>query len=101
MPSVISQIRNVLDAQSNSFEQYLHESGWRDWFDEAFAQQYQFRTKPEAFLVDESFPAITPELIRDAVANGDLVESVTYKVDVAGLSPVPGLIEIDHLAWDR
>jgi hypothetical protein len=100
LPSVINSIRQVLGAQANSFEQYLHEAGWRDWFEEVFAQRYQFRAQPEAFLVDESFPAITSELIRAVVSNGDLVESVTYSVDVAGLSASPGLIEVDQIAQD-
>lgn len=100
LTSVIASIRESLGAQSNHFEQYLHEAGWRDWFEEVFTQQYQFRSRPEAFRIDDSFPAITPELIRAVVSNGDLVESVTYKVDVTGLSAVPEVIEVAQMVSD-
>lgn len=100
LPSTIYSIRELVGEQSNHFEQYLHEIGWRDWFEEVFTERYIFRAKPEAFVVDELFPAITPEFIRTAVTNGDLVESVSYKVDVAGLSAAPGLVEIDQIVED-
>lgn len=95
LPSLINSVRDEIGESSNNFEQYLYEAGWRDWFEDVFTQNYQFRDEPHAYLVDESFPAITKDLILDVVSNGDLVESVVYKVDVGGLSPTPGIAEVE------
>lgn len=98
LPSLINSVRNALGGGSNSFEQYLYEAGWRDWFEDLFNQYFQLRDKPQTYLVDESFPAITKDLILGFVAHGELVESVAYRVDVSGLSPSLGIIEVDGVS---
>ena len=98
LPSLINSVRDEIGENSNNFEQYLYEAGWRDWFEEVFTQGYQFRNEPQAYLVDGSFPAITKDLILDVVSNGDLVESVVYKVDVGGLTPTHGISEVEGVA---
>lgn len=98
LPGLISSVRDEIGEGSNNFEQYLYEAGWRDWFEDLFTQKYQFRDRPQAYLVDEAFPAITKDLILDVVSHGELVESVAYKVDVGGLSPTLGIEEVEGVA---
>ena len=97
LPGLVEDIRELVGKGDNSFEQHLHAAGWRDWFSEILTQHYQLRSAPLAFRVDSSFPAITPRVLREYVENGELLEKVSYNVDVSSLTGFQGLPVVDGL----
>lgn len=86
LPGMIQRLRDLEPSNGNLLENHLYDAGWRDWFSGILNSKYMYRAEPLAFLVDESFPAITPDLILQSVDRGELVESVSYSIDVGGLS---------------
>ena len=94
LPGMIEKLRDWDPANRNLLEKHLYDAGWRDWFSGLLTSRYMHRAEPLVFLVDESFPAITPDLIMESVDRGELLESVSYSIDVGGLvpSPIPSIL---------
>jgi hypothetical protein len=89
LAGLVAQVRSQLSAHLSRFTEHLAALGWRDDDGDLYHDRYLLRSAPAAYLVDEDFPALTPERLASAVPHSDLVSAVSYRVDVSGR--VPGL----------
>ena len=63
----------------------LLECGWREEERGMYGTRFTYRSEPRAYLVDETFPAVTEPRLARAVPSPHLVTDVRYRIDVAGL----------------
>jgi hypothetical protein len=62
---------------------------WDDQQRDLYHQRWQLRSAPVVLLVDEAFPAVTPQSLLDlGIAKGDVTD-VRYQIDVTGRSAAP------------
>lgn len=83
LPDLIQAIRGRLTMTRDRFVTYLVSEGWEDDDAAMYPTAYTFRTMPQAYLVDDDFPAVTPSRLHAVVPHSDLVSAVTYRVDVS------------------
>ncbi|WOP19301.1 PD-(D/E)XK motif protein [Raineyella sp. LH-20] len=84
LPGLIGEIRDRLIGTRDRFVSHLASEGWDEDDAAMYPTAYVLRTTPAAYLVDDDFPAVTPERLRSIVPHSDLVSDVTYRVDVSG-----------------
>ena len=84
LPGLIHEIRERLVATRDRFVSHLSAEGWDDDDATTYPATYVLRTTPAAYLIDDDFPAVTPERLRSIVPHSDLVSGVTYRVNVSG-----------------
>lgn len=84
LPGLITEIRDRLTATRGRFVSHLTSAGWDDDDAAMYPTTYVLRTTPAAYVVDDDFPAVTPQRLRATVPHSDLVSDVTYRVDVSG-----------------
>lgn len=87
LPGLIQEIREQLSTTRDRFMTYLASQNWDDDDAAMYPTAYILRTTPAAYLVDDSFPAITGTRLASVVPNSDLVSAVTYRVDVSSRTP--------------
>jgi Putative PD-(D/E)XK family member, (DUF4420) len=80
----IIAIRRTLDRRLiRTFEGRLESLGWRESDADQYSKRWVLRTAPRAYLVDDSFPALTSARLQQAVPQSELVGSVQYRVNVS------------------
>lgn len=90
LASLVASLYDRLTDRS-AFVNALHGLGWRDEDADLYDTSYLLRTSPAAFLVDDSFPAITYSRLAESVPRSDLVAELSYRVDITDLtSGLPG-----------
>jgi Putative PD-(D/E)XK family member, (DUF4420) len=87
LPGLIHEILQRLTGTRSRFIGHLASQGWDDDDAAMYPAAYVLRTTPAAYLVDDDFPAVTPERLRSIVPHSDLVSDVTYRVNVSGRTP--------------
>jgi Putative PD-(D/E)XK family member, (DUF4420) len=85
LPAVIERIRGTLSYAANAFDAHLRSVGWRAGDADLYKERYMWRSRPTAYLVDDTFPAITRRRLDKVVPQAELVGRVVYRVDVTGL----------------
>jgi hypothetical protein len=90
---VVARIRGIFSDSLMDIDAKLSDAGWDDRFSDLYRTRFQFRDSPELFLVNSSFPAITRNLLTDNLDRGELVSSVSYKIDLSGVAPSPPIRE--------
>lgn len=79
--SLLSRARG----HAHTLRRILLDYGWREEDTGMYPTRFTHRSVPRAYLVDQSFPALTePRITRD-VPSIELITNVNYRVDVAGL----------------
>lgn len=88
LPELIAGVRvKILDgAVRAELEERLGRVRWRD--DEAvlYGRRFRLRTDPAVFLVDATFPAITPQKLAAAGVPVQRIAGLTYLLDLSGLA---------------
>lgn len=82
LAELVARIRELLPGDDR-LRNALHDAGWRDEDADLYTRRYLLRSAPSAYLVDDSFPALTGDRIRAVVPNPDQITDVTYRVDVS------------------
>jgi hypothetical protein len=91
LTGLVDDVRDRLSARRGRFLEHLVGLGWRVGDADLYRDLYLLRTAPQAFLVDDDFPAITDTRLRATVPHTELVSAVTYRVDVTNRAPaLPG-----------
>lgn len=72
----------------------LAAAGYRDRHADLYTARWALRTAPEFHLVDDSFPAFTPERIAAAVPSSHRVSDLRYRIDLNGLPAAPPLFAV-------
>jgi len=96
LADLVAGIRDRLSVRRERYLEHLVGLGWRDTDVDLYRDRYLFRSVPQAYHVDDDFPAITDERLAASVPHTDLVTDVTYRIDVSdrehGMTGSP----IDH-----
>jgi hypothetical protein len=87
LPDLVHATRDRLTSTRDRFVSQLAGEGWDDDDAAMYPTAYVLRTTPEAYLVDDDFPAITQSRLRAVVPHSDLVSGVTYRVDLSSRTP--------------
>lgn len=102
LPRTIADVRDVLNRSTSRFDAALHDLGYRDADADLYRTEFQLRSTPRAYLIEDVFPAVTRSRLENAVPNFQLISDVRYRVDVGGLPyaaiPVPldDFCEVPH-----
>ncbi|WP_167349952.1 PD-(D/E)XK motif protein [Pseudoclavibacter helvolus] len=83
LPSLISDIDASLEDSKRTFHSAVEAAGWRDGDDDLYVLRYQLRSEPRAYLVDETFPAITSARLQEFIPSRINITSVSYRVNVS------------------
>lgn len=100
LPSLVSDVRSLLDSGLRAFDSTLDSLGWRENDSDLYQNRYRLRSVPRAYLVDEQFPAITSERLDKVVPKRANVVGVNYRVNVTDLdycvidSPLDNFCEV-------
>ncbi|KQV24818.1 PD-(D/E)XK motif protein [Yonghaparkia sp. Root332] len=101
LADIIGALRSATPEKwHQGIDEKLKRAGWHDEDADLYPTRWLYRTKPRAYLVDSSFPALTPSTVADNVPSPQLIVSVRYQVNVSGLSstavgqPVQDLVEV-------
>jgi Putative PD-(D/E)XK family member, (DUF4420) len=81
LPTIIEALRGTLDAEA--FDEKLRLVGWNDEVSDLFPDRWHLRSPPAFFLVDKSFPAITPAVLASGMVDVKAVVDVRYRIDLA------------------
>lgn len=84
LPGLVNEIRQRLTGTRERFVSHLTSQGWDDDDSLMYPTKYVLRSMPAAYLVDDEFPAVTPDRLRATVPHSELVSDVTYRVDLTG-----------------
>ncbi|WP_159084959.1 PD-(D/E)XK motif protein [Planctomonas deserti] len=85
LPDLITSVRARLDNATRTFNYALDRLGWDDGDADLYRTRFQLRSTPQAYLVDDLFPAITSKRLDEVVPNRPFVAGVSYRVDVTHL----------------
>ena len=84
LSGLVHEVRTIVH-HDHRLEQYLDRAGWSNDDADLYDMAYLLRTSPAAYLVDDRFPAVTADRLHAVVPRDDLVDLVTYRVDVTHL----------------
>jgi hypothetical protein len=98
LPKLIERARQAIGSGvvRDGFEAHLFDAGWREDYDDSCRTHWTRRAPSLAFLVKESFPRLTVDMLRAAGASMDRVPEVKYKLDlseVLGDTPSLGYLQ--------
>ncbi len=102
LPQLIAAVRVGLKRSTNRFDAALHDLQYYDNDADLYRTEFQLRTTPRAYLVDDDFPAVTPSRLERAIPRPSLISDVRYRVDVGSLSyvaipaPLDDFCEVPH-----
>ncbi|MEX5265223.1 PD-(D/E)XK motif protein [Kocuria sp. CPCC 205231] len=81
----ITRVRSLLDTGRPDFDDHLENLGWLDIDAPLYDERFLWRAGPQAYLVDDDFPAVTHERLAATVPRVELVTRLSYAVDVTDL----------------
>ncbi|EYR63015.1 hypothetical protein N866_03665 [Actinotalea ferrariae CF5-4] len=97
---LVAAVRDLAREGRPRIDELLRSMGWRDADADLYAAHLTLRSGPRAYLVDETFPALTDARLGTAVPQAELVSDVKYRVDVThlgfGVPPSPVDTFIEH-----
>lgn len=96
LADLVADIRESLGVSRERFLEHLVGLGWRDSDADLYRDRYLFRSAPQAYHVDDDFPAITDERLAASVPHTDLVTDVSYRIDVSDRQHGTTGSPIDH-----
>ncbi|MFI9382227.1 PD-(D/E)XK motif protein [Kutzneria sp. NPDC052558] len=94
LPKLIERARQAIGSGvvRDAFEAHLFGAGWREDYEETCRTHWTRRAPSLAFLVKESFPRLTADMLHAAGASMDRVQEVKYKLDLSEvLADAPSL----------
>jgi len=83
LAQLVTDVRETLTVRRERFLEHLVGLGWRDVDADLYRDRFLLRSAPQAYLVDDDFPAITDERLAASVPHTDLVSDLVYRVDVS------------------
>lgn len=91
LTGLVSKLKERLVVARDRFIQHLTRVGWHDDAADLYYARYLLRSTPQAYLVDEDFPAVTSGRLRASVPHAELVSDLVYRVDLTTRTPAdPG-----------
>lgn len=85
LPQKVERVRESLEKTRRTFDTHVNGLGFQAADSDLYTNALQLRSIPRAYVVDDSFPAITQPRLNGVVPQPGLVSDVSYRVDVSGL----------------
>lgn len=80
---------------STQLDLALENAGYQTHHADLYDTRWQFRSRPEFFLVDDEFPALTAEHVFHSVPKPERIDDVRYRIGLDGLPGSDPLFNID------
>lgn len=87
LAELVSDVSSLLTTRRPRFVEHLAGLSWRQDDVELYRDRYLLRSDPQAYLVDDDFPALTGARLNAVVPHPERVSAVSYRVDVTGRDP--------------
>jgi alpha-ketoglutarate-dependent taurine dioxygenase len=94
LADAVAAARALATVATGLIDGALAAAGWRQRHADLYNARWALRTGPEFHLVDQDFPAVTPERLAASVPNANRVTDLRYRVDLDGLVPEPPLFPV-------
>ncbi len=88
LPRLVADVRAAVGDERPLLDDRLGSMGWSDVDSDLYPARWQLRTSPRSYLVDDAFPRLTESLLSPVIPKWNLVEDVSYRIDVTDL-PCP------------
>jgi hypothetical protein len=102
LPQIVSDVgANLLKSEAR-FNAALGRLGYDRSDADLYQMSFQLRSEPRAYLVDDSFPAITRPRLATMIPGSKCISDVRYRIDVGSLpqtsvpSPIDDFCEVPH-----
>jgi hypothetical protein len=86
LTDIVDEVRQ-LTADDPVLNRALARAGWRDRDRATYRTHYRLRSNPKAYLVNDTFPALTRAAVQRGCVHPELIVDASYLVDV---TPLPG-----------
>ena len=102
LPRLVADVRSTFKRSAHRFDAALHGLHYYDNDADLYRTEFQLRSTPRAYLVDDRFPAVTRSRLEPATPSPWLISDVRYRVDVGGLpyaavpTPLDDFCEVPH-----
>lgn len=88
LAELIAEVRSALnDTALADFDRRLTATGWRGPPAQDMGRRFRSRTSPVLYLVDRTFPCLTPASLVDAGAHLSFITEVRYRLDLSAVLP--------------
>lgn len=87
LPELVAAIHTKAPDHADPFSVTLERLGYHVEDADLYPSRWILRTLPAAYLVDETFPAITSQALREIVPQANRLVEIRYRVNLAGLTP--------------
>lgn len=88
LAELIAEVRAAMnDTALADLDRRLTATGWRGAPMQDKGRRFRSRTSPVLYLVDETFPCLTPASLAGAGADLSSITEVRYRLDLAAVSP--------------
>ncbi|MEW2467650.1 PD-(D/E)XK motif protein [Streptomyces sp. NPDC046994] len=88
LAELVSEVRAMLDdIILADFDRRLAAAGWRGAPAQDGGRRFRSRTSPVLYLVDETFPRLTPASLAGAGAHLSFITEVHYRLDLSAMLP--------------
>lgn len=100
LAELVDAVRATIEssAAASKFEAALQGSGWSDEHRDRLVSRWTRRTDSAAYLVEDSFPQLTPGSLRPSAAALNRILDVRYRINLDGLGTSQDLPEIIAIA---
>ncbi|MFJ3505298.1 PD-(D/E)XK motif protein [Streptomyces sp. NPDC090135] len=90
LAELVAEVRVMVgDAVVADFDRRLAATGWRTAPGGDNGRRFRSRTSPMLYLVDETFPCLTPASLADAGVLTSSITEVRYRLDLSAVLPSP------------
>lgn len=80
---------------SSQLDLALENAGYSTQHDDLYGTRWRFRSRPEFFLVDDEFPALTAEHVFQSAPKPERIDDVRYRIGLDGLPGSDPLFNFD------
>lgn len=85
LPKLVADVRQNAGGHQVQIDAMLRVFGWQSDTAELYSTHWTLRSEPRAYLVNGTFPAMTPDALASVVPRFGLVSDVSYRVDLTDL----------------
>jgi hypothetical protein len=96
LSNIVQYVRSIAMGERDTFDDRLATAGWRERHAESATQRWRARTQPSMFVVDERFPRLTVDLLRNADFDLAVISDVRYRLDLTTYPP--SVVPVKHVA---
>lgn len=103
LPSLVEEVRVSALHRQHNVDLELRDRGYRDTDADLYDRRWALRSPPACYLVDDDFPALTPDRIAAAVPHAHRLLEYRYRLDLTGFATTSMPTDLAGLlnGWER